>query len=134
MDTRFVYHNLSADKGYFAFNPQFSAACPAGNTTCTTALGANPTGGFDFADYFMGTWYEQFLQNSAAPYGGHQAYSGFYGQDSWRVTTKLTVNYGRHPRFAAPRLVEALTLPARVVPGDRQTHGDYSTQLNSPRM
>ena len=105
VNDRFVYHNLAADKGYFGFQPQFSAACPAGNAACTAALGSGNPGGFDFADYFMGAWEEQFLQNSAAPYAGHQTYWGIYAQDSWRLTPKLTMTYGLRYEFWSPWLV-----------------------------
>jgi hypothetical protein len=46
------------------------------------------------ADYLMGATDENFLKLNAAPYAGYQLYKGFYIEDSWRVTSKLTLNYG----------------------------------------
>ena len=36
------------------------------------------------------------------PYVGHQQYLGFYAQDSWRVTNKLTLNYGLRYEYWSP--------------------------------
>ena len=127
INDRFVYHNLAADKGYFGFVPQFSAACPAGNDACTAALGSGNPGGFDLADYFMGAWEQQFLQNSAAPYAGHQTYWGFYGQDSWRLSPKLTVNYGLRYEYWSPWLV-----PRNTTASFNYTTGNIQYALKNP--
>lgn len=107
INTRFVYHNNAADKGEFYFEPQFSAACPAGNTTCASAMTAAglTAGGFDYADYLLGGFEEQFLQNSSAPYAAHGTYFGLYAQDAWQVTPKLTLNYGLRYEYWTPWLV-----------------------------
>jgi len=103
INDRFVFHNLADDKGEFTYYPQFTAACPAGNDTCA-ALGPADSG-MDYADYLLGGWQEQFLQVSAVPYAGHQTYLGFYGQDSWRLTSKFNVNYGLRYEYWTPWLV-----------------------------
>jgi len=49
--------------------------------------------GSDFADYLLGiaSTYEQ---GDAAPFYIRNKYIGLYGQDSWRLRTNLTLNYG----------------------------------------
>jgi hypothetical protein len=96
VDKRFLYHTASDDKGVFYFNGQYTSACPLGNATCETARTAAglPEGGFPFADFLLGAGNENFLQLNPAPYRGYQLYTGAYAQDSWRVTSKLTFNYG----------------------------------------
>ena len=60
------------------------------------------TGGDSFASMLLG------LPNSASRQLGNAGVSlhmnvlGFYGQDSWRVTHKLTVNYGLRWDYSSP--------------------------------
>jgi TonB dependent receptor len=49
--------------------------------------------GLDFADFLLGTP-TQYNQSQLQPFYGRNQYVGLYGQDSWRVTRNLTVNYG----------------------------------------
>jgi len=57
--------------------------------------------GFDFADFLMGapTSFSQGLQLPV--YGRSRSY-GFYGQDSWRATKDLTLNYGLRWEVSSP--------------------------------
>lgn len=104
IDKRFNYQGQQDDKGVFNFTGVFTQSCPQGDPTCTTAatsagdaLGGK--GGLPFADYLLGA-----TANGANPanllilnyinYTGHQFYGGYYAQDSWRATNKLTVNFG----------------------------------------
>jgi hypothetical protein len=49
--------------------------------------------GLDFADFLLGLP-SQYNQSQLQPFYGRNKYFGLYGQDSWRVTPRLTLNYG----------------------------------------
>ena len=49
--------------------------------------------GSDFADFLLGAP-SQYNQSQLQAFYGRNKYTGFYGQDSWRVTRGLTLNYG----------------------------------------
>ena len=49
--------------------------------------------GSDFADFLLGVP-SQYNQSQLQPFYGRNKYAGIYGQDSWRVTHSLTLNYG----------------------------------------
>ena len=49
--------------------------------------------GLDFADFLLGTP-TQYNQSQLQPFYGRNKYVGLYGQDSWRVSRNLTLNYG----------------------------------------
>ena len=49
--------------------------------------------GLDFADFLLGTP-TQYNQSQLQPFYGRNRYAGLYGQDSWRITSRLTLNYG----------------------------------------
>ncbi len=49
--------------------------------------------GIDFADFLIGAP-AQYVQGVALPGNGRSHYIGLYGQDSWRVRSNLTLNYG----------------------------------------
>jgi Carboxypeptidase regulatory-like domain len=49
--------------------------------------------GLDFADFLLGTP-SQYNQSYLQSFYGRNKYAGLYGQDSWRVTHNLTLNYG----------------------------------------
>jgi Carboxypeptidase regulatory-like domain len=49
--------------------------------------------GLDFADFLLGIA-SQYTQNDLRSFYGRNKYIGLYGQDSWRVTHNLTLNYG----------------------------------------
>src|SRR5271168_546159 len=49
--------------------------------------------GSDFADFLLGVP-SQYNQSQLQPFYGRNKYVGLYGQDSWRVTHNLTLNYG----------------------------------------
>ncbi len=49
--------------------------------------------GSDFADFLLGIP-SQYNQSQLQPFYGRNKYVGLYGQDSWRVTHNLTLNYG----------------------------------------
>jgi hypothetical protein len=49
--------------------------------------------GLDFADFLLGVP-SQYTQNDLRPFYGRNKYLGVYGQDSWRATKSLTLNFG----------------------------------------
>ncbi|MGB9069998.1 MAG: carboxypeptidase regulatory-like domain-containing protein [Candidatus Acidiferrales bacterium] len=49
--------------------------------------------GSDFADFLLGIP-SQYNQSQLQPFYGRNKYVGLFGQDSWRVTHYLTLNYG----------------------------------------
>jgi len=49
--------------------------------------------GLDFADFLIGVS-SLYTQNQLRAFYGRNKYVGIYGQDSWRVTHSLTLNYG----------------------------------------
>jgi hypothetical protein len=49
--------------------------------------------GVDFADFLLGIP-SQYNQSQLRPFYGRNQYVGLYGQDSWRITPNLTLNYG----------------------------------------
>jgi hypothetical protein len=57
--------------------------------------------GSDFVDFLLGAP-SQFIQGQSYPSYGINYYLGFYGQDSWRVKSNLTFNYGLRYDVTAP--------------------------------
>jgi hypothetical protein len=49
--------------------------------------------GLDFADFLLGIP-SQYNQSQLNPFYGRNKYVGVFGQDSWRVNSSLTLNYG----------------------------------------
>lgn len=49
--------------------------------------------GLDFADFLLGIA-SQYSQNDIGAFYGRNRYAGLYGQDSWRLSSSLTLNYG----------------------------------------
>jgi hypothetical protein len=49
--------------------------------------------GSDFADFLLGIP-SQYNQSQLQPFYGRNRYLGLFGQDSWRITPRLTLNYG----------------------------------------
>jgi hypothetical protein len=49
--------------------------------------------GLDFADFLLGLP-SQYNQSQLQPFYGRNKYVGLYAQDSWRINSSLTLNYG----------------------------------------
>src|ERR1700690_2787805 len=49
--------------------------------------------GLDFADFLLGVP-SQYNQSQLQPFYGRNKYVGLYAQDSWRINSSLTLNYG----------------------------------------
>ena len=104
IERRFHYPNHANDKGNFNFSDVYTRACPLGNAACEaarTAAGLAP-GGHQFASYLLGTPLSALFQLISSPYRGYTRYYGGYAQDSWRVSTKLTLNYGLRYEYWSP--------------------------------
>lgn len=68
--------------------------------------GDNPQGGLSFATFLLGdvTNFRRYVSTTTNA-AEHQRRWFFYGQDSWRVTPKLTVNYGLRWELVFPEQV-----------------------------
>ena len=79
--------------------------------------------GVDFADFLIGAP-NSYVQGQELPMYNRSRYYGLYGQDSWRATSNLTLNYGLRWEVSAPwweahNQIEALVpgLQSVVFPG-----------------
>ena len=65
------------------------------NTGILEPGGSAPTGGLTFATFLLGnvTQFQRYVSTSTDAQENQKRWF-FYGQDSWRITPKLTVNYG----------------------------------------
>ena len=97
----------AGDKGTFAFSSAYTAACPGGLASCAAAMNAAglTTGGNAFASYLLGLPGNISVTASHVPFNGQRRYYGIYMQDSWRVTGKLTLNYGLRYELYRPWLL-----------------------------
>jgi hypothetical protein len=57
--------------------------------------------GSDFADFLLGAP-ASYVQGESYPSYGRSFYLGFYGQDSWRVSPDLTLNFGLRYDVSSP--------------------------------
>ena len=86
--------------GEYNFSPEATAdfsATPGGN-------------GLDLATFILGdvTQFQRYVNNPAVnPPGERQKRFFFYGQDTWRATSKLTINYGLRWEMYFPETVTA---------------------------
>lgn len=81
--------NLSnVANGNFFFGPNFSGGQPSET-------------GSDFVDFLLGAP-SSYVQGQSYPSYGRNFYFGMYAQDSWRVKSNLTFNYGLRYDVSAP--------------------------------
>jgi hypothetical protein len=87
---------------YFQTNIASGAFAFSGSWTAANALNSAAGGGFPYADFLLGLSQNQgsFVNQTEgvaqvpAQTAGKQTYRAFYGNDTWRVTTKFTLNLG----------------------------------------
>ena len=73
--------------------------------------------GSDFADFLIGAP-SQYVQGQAFPSYGKNYYFGLYAQDSWRVKSNLTFNYGLRYDVSAPWAVKFHQFQT-LIPGEQ---------------
>src|SRR5580700_5784183 len=93
------YYQTNIASGAFGFSGAWTGSI--GGPNCTTANGC--TAGFPFADFLLGLGQSgpaSFVNQTEgaaqvpAETAGRQTYRGFYAADTWKVSTKLTLNLG----------------------------------------
>jgi hypothetical protein len=87
--------------GELTFNTQ--------NTGFVTSAGAGAIDGLSFATFLLGdvTQFKRYVSSSTDARERQKRWF-FYGQDSWRVTPKLTINYGLRWELVFPETVNFL--------------------------
>ena len=95
------YIQTNAPNGFFSFNADGSYACPGGLDKC---------GGDPMASFMMGQFTQGDAGNGSGSYYEIQFRPattnyqyGFFAQDNWKVTPKLTLNLGLRYDFTLPR-------------------------------
>jgi len=73
--------------------------------------------GSDFVDFLLGAP-SQYVQGQAFPSYGRNFYFGLYGQDSWRVKSNLTFNYGMRYDVSSPWKVKYNQFQT-LIPGEQ---------------
>lgn len=78
----------------------------ATRTGIVNSAGGSPQGGLAFATFLLGdvTSFSRYVSSSTNA-AEHQRRQFFYGQDSWRINSKLTVNYGLRWELVFPEEV-----------------------------
>jgi hypothetical protein len=91
--TRFNQQGATSPNGVFLFNGQYTNSGLPG----ASAGAANSLGDFLLGDMSQSSW-----QVGQAAGLMRSSYYGSYFQDSWKVTSKLTVNYGLRYEYQQP--------------------------------
>lgn len=81
------------------------------------ASGGTSETGSDFADFLIGAP-SQYVQGQAFPSYGRNYYFGLFAQDSWRVKSNLTFNYGVRYDVSAPWRVKFNQFQT-LIPGEQ---------------
>lgn len=113
-DIRYLQnYRLSSSRrraGHFTFDPS------------KTSTSSDPTSGLGLATFLIGrvTAFDRFVQNPADPdsldAGERQYRYFFYGQDTWRVSPRLTVNFGLRWEIYNPQTVTGAAAGGFLVP------------------
>ncbi len=77
----------------------FNGADNYGTFQFNTSNSAGLFTGVDFADFLLGTPYQTFYDNVQADNDGKSTHYAVFGQDQWKATSNLTVNYGLRYEF-----------------------------------
>ena len=89
---QYNFFQSSSQRGSFAFNGQFTSQLGAGNT------------GSGFGDFLLGFPSSSALTVLLGEVGQRQIEAGWYMQDSWRVSRRLTLTYGLRYELYTPRV------------------------------
>jgi hypothetical protein len=73
--------------------------------------------GSDFVDFLLGAP-SSYVQGQSYPSYGRNFYFGMYGQDSWRIKSNLTLNYGVRYDVSAP-FHEKYNQIQTIIPGEQ---------------
>jgi hypothetical protein len=84
----YPYHNLSATQGYFVFSPNQTAQ-PYAQSSIVQGV----TLGFPYASFLLGA-VNNGIVNPPSDLKTGKRFIAFYAQDSWKITRKLTLDYG----------------------------------------
>jgi len=94
---------LAASNGSFAFSPNQTAqtaACTAGNCSALQSSTVGPgTVGFPYASFLLGL-VNTGTVNPVANLRTGKHFLGFFAQDTWKITRKLTLDYGLRYDYA----------------------------------
>jgi hypothetical protein len=85
----YIYGNLSNTRGVF----NYSANSTSDPATIGQAVTGSATIGFPYASFLLGATDSYTIGPPTNQHHGEQAYAGF-AQDTWKVTRRLTVDYG----------------------------------------
>jgi Carboxypeptidase regulatory-like domain/TonB dependent receptor len=99
------YIQTNAPLGYFNFNYQGSAQCPASGGITGMCNDGNVGGGDDMASFLMGQMMgngNTFYEIQFRPASENYQYAVFV-QDNWKTTSKLTLNLGLRYDVSLPR-------------------------------
>jgi Carboxypeptidase regulatory-like domain/TonB dependent receptor-like, beta-barrel len=95
-------------------------------------LAGSPDGGSGIASYLLGyvTRFQRFVSSSTNAYETQKRLY-FYGQDTWRVTNKLTLNYGLRWELYIPESVKGTGLGGWVdtLTGEMRVAGENGVNL-----
>jgi hypothetical protein len=79
--------------------------------------GGNSETGVDFVDFLLGAP-SSYIQGQSYPSYGRNFYFGLFAQDSWRVSSRLTFNYGLRYDVSAP-FHEKFNEIQTMIPGEQ---------------
>ena len=86
-----------------------------GNFFFGNTNGGTSETGSDFVDFLLGAP-SSYVQGQSYPSYGRNFYFGAYGQDSWRIRSNLTINYGLRYDVSAP-FYEKYNQIQAIIPG-----------------
>src|SRR5579871_2317725 len=97
------YIQTNAPVGIFSFDTSGSGACPGPTDPNYGQTGIQYCGGDSMASFLMGTMNgNSYYEIQFRPATSNYQY-GFFGQDNWKVTPKLTLNLGLRYDVTLPR-------------------------------
>ena len=97
------YIQTNAPVGIFSFDTSGSAACPGPSDPNYGQTGIQYCGGDSMASFLMGTMNgNSYYEIQFRPATSNYQY-GFFGQDNWKVSPKLTLNLGLRYDVTLPR-------------------------------